>query len=491
MKTKANCVISLWVLSCILFSGCMVGPDYHPPVEMMPDSFAEDRTVEPDRCVDEELAHWWTYFEDPFLDSLLAESLQGSFDWKIALQKIRQSRAAYWVQTTALLPEIDSDVQMTRSRTSQTLASTEMLNIPPIQNFYQAGYDAIWTIDIFGGLRRASRSAYDTWEATIEDARGVRIMVLSEVAMIYTNICALQQIEAVAVEMVRLDEDLLSLSESRFLAGLVDEQEVEMAVANLETDRAQLLVVETNLRQAIYSLAVLLGVPPESLLERFLCVRAIPSSFGAIPVGLPSELLRRRPDIRSAERQLAAATEQIGVAVAALFPQFSLTGSSASFSANPLQGANYGYASSTLSKWFTAPSRIWGIGILMTLPIFDFGKRWAAIGEQVSLEQQAFLTYEKTVIAALEEVESDLVAYFNEERRLAALLRETEATRRIFDLTSDLYRTGLASFTDVLTSEEDWLTAYTQQLSSEQALTTNLIALYKALGGGWECSYMP
>lgn len=472
-------------------SGCLVGPNYRPPVELMPTVYSENREGETEVIADEDLAHWWSSFDDPFLNELLAESLRGNFDLMIALERVCQARAVYWVQVTNFLPEIESDAQATHSRTSQTLANTSSFHIPPIQNFFQAGLDAIWQIDLFGGLRRAARAAHRTWEATAEDARAVRIVLLSEVAVTYTNICSLQQEVAIAAQTVRLDEDLLSLSITRFEAGLTNEQEVEGALATLDVDKAALLLLQTSLKQAIYSLAVLLGRPPETFLEQFIVDRPIPNALGKIPVGLPSDLLRRRPDIRSAERQIAAATEQIGVAVASLFPQISLTGSSSSFSANPLQGANFGYASNTLSKLFTAPSNIWGFGALVTLPIFDFGKRLATIEQQVSLEHQALLTYEKTVIAALQEVESDLVAYFNEQERLQNLSHEVEANRRTFDLVSDLYQAGLADFTQVLQAEEIWLTSFGNLTVSQQALTNNLIAVYKALGGGWECCYTP
>jgi len=473
-----------------LLSGCLVGPNYKPPVELLPDTFSENRSMD-QCCIDENLAHWWTVFNDPLLNDLLAESLLRNFDLRIAIEKICQARANYRVQVAQIFPELDADVQVTRSRTSQTLTSTSAFDFPPIQSFYQAGIDAIWQIDIFGGLRRAARSAYNSWEASIEDARTVRVLILSEIAMTYTNIRALQQLQEIATQKVKLDEATLKLGNDLFEAGLTNEQEIETDIATLEDDRAALLVFDIQLKQAIYSLAVLVGRPPETFLEQFSSLEPIPNGCGKVPVGLPSDLLRRRPDIRSAERNLAAATEQIGVAVANLFPQLSLTGSSASFSANPLQGANIGFASNFFTKWFTAPSRIWGIGLLSSWPFFDFGKRRALVDEQVSIEHQSLLNYEKTVISALQEVESDLVAYFNEEIRLQSLNLAVEANRRSLDLISDLYQAGLNNLSQVLAAEEIWLNSLIDFTSSQQALTINLIALYKALGGGWECSYMP
>lgn len=480
----------IFTLNLLLFlSGCMVGPNYRQPEPVMPTVFYENRQEETND-IEEDLSCWWNSFNDPFLNELLAETLQGNFDLKIVLEKIYQARATFWTQVAALLPEIDSDAQAIRSRTSQTLTTSRFLRFPAIQNFYQIGLDAIWEIDLFGGLRRAERAAYCTWQSIAEEARNVRIVVLSEVATIYTNICALQQNVDIAQQTIALDQDLLSLATTRFQAGVTNQQEVEGALAILEADRAALLSIETSLKQAVYSLAVLLGRTPESLVEQFAIPRAIPNALGKIPIGLPSDLLRRRPDIRSAERQIASATEQIGVAVADLFPKISLTGSSSSFSSNPLQGSNFGYASNSFNKLFTAPSRIWGLGALISLPIFDFGKRLAVIDEQISLEYQALFNYEKTVIAALQEVESDLVAYFNEEQRLMDLNREETAYRKSLDLTVNLYQAGLASYTQVLQAKETWLTSLISISNSQQALTVNLIALYKALGGGWGCCDM-
>lgn len=481
----------LCISLCLVISGCMVGPDYNPPVQILPTHYSEsqeDEMLPP--LPEEDLAHWWTSFDDPFLNDLLAETLEGNFDLHIALERVCQARAQYWVQFTGILPEIDSDFQATRSRFSQSLANSAFIG-PPIQSFFQTGFDALWEIDVFGGLRRAARSAYRTWEATRESARNVRITVLSEVAITYATICSLQMTTAIATETVLLDEELLNLSRERFQAGLANEQEVAGFLATFEADSASLATLNTSLQQTIYSLATLVGRPPETFLEEFEISRPIPTAIGKIPDGLPCDLLRRRPDIRSAERSLAASTEQIGVAVADLFPKFNLTGSSSSFSSNPLQGANVGYASNTFRKLFKAPSLIWGIGGLVTWPIFDFGQRLATVNIDISLEHQALLTYEKTVVAALQEVESDLVAYFNEEKRVHDLTQQTEANQRIFDLTSDLFQAGLSSYTQVLQAKEVWLTSLSALTTSQQALTSDLIALYKALGGGWECSYTP
>lgn len=489
------------ILVSLFLSGCMVGPNYTPPVEKIPANFIEDEARDTECVSDEDLSIWWARFDDGLLNHLISESLEHNFDYNIALEKVIQARAEFWVDVTKALPEIDVDAQVTRSRTSQTLNSTAALSganattptissaprskFPKIQNFYQAGFDAIWQIDLFGGLRRAARAAYDLWEASIWDARGVRVTMISDIATIYTTIRALQQSYELGTWKVEIDTDLLSLANSRFEAGLADYKEVEQARALLDTDSAATFTIETNLKQAIYSLGILVGRPPETLLCQFQEKGPIPKAIGKVPSSLPSDLLRRRPDIRSSERHIASATEQIGVAIADLFPKFSLVGSSTSFAANPLQGANFGYSSNRFDQWFDSASRIWGIGVLSSMPVFDFGRRIGVIREQYSLQHQALFAYEKTVISALQEVEQDLVAYFNEESRTLNLKDQSEANKRIYEFTADLYQAGLASYSQLLQARDVWIDSYASLISSEQALSNNLIALYKALGGGW------
>lgn len=483
--------------------GCEVGPNYRSPDIPMPSEYSEDLPDKTFAVEDENLVNWWIIFKDPFLELLLQEALFGSFDYRIALEQVYQARAQYWVQFTQILPEIDGDFQATRFKTSQSFASspaataasaasttaaassTADLNISPYQNFFQAGFDAVWEIDLFGRLRRTAQSAFDTWEAAAEESRAVKIVVLSEVVNIYTAICALQKKTNIAAQVVDLDENLLQFSKDRFESGLADEQEVEAAIGTLEQDKANLLVLQTSLKFNIYSLGILLGMQPETLLEDFNIERPIPYAGGKIPAGLPSDLLRRRPDIRSAERTLAANTELIGAAIADLFPKVSLVGSSSSFAANPLQGANIGYSSDSINKLFSPRSLIWGYGTLITFPVFDFGKRFASVDVQRSIQHQAYLTYQKTVIEALQEVEQALISYFNEEERESDLNKAAQANKRALDLATDLFESGIANFTQVLVAKNAWLNSVNTLADSQQALTTDLIAVYKALGGDW------
>lgn len=473
-----------WPLLCILFSGCMVGPRYHAPETVVSEAFTENQPDKTKVVTDEELLHWWKIFNDPFLDELLHTAISGNFDYRIALEQVAQARAYYWTQFAQILPEFDAGFLASQSRSNSGLGAAFGGAVTPItRSFYNIGLDAVWEIDLFGKLRHAANAAYDLWQASVDEVQAVKITVVSEVANIYATICATQKKLAIARQLVKVDEELLSLIRIRFDAGLANEDAVEGAIAALEADTASLSVIDTLLKQTIYSLAVLLGRLPETVMPEFTTERAIPQAAGKVPISLPSTLLRRRPDILASERQLAAATEEIGVAVAALFPDLNLT--SGPIPINSLQGSGVGFASNRLSRLFDAKNFVYGVGGLVTMPVFDFGKRRAAVDVQVALKQQAYYTYQKTVILALQETEQALATYFNEEKRRDDLSKQVDANTRIFTLSTDRYQAGLVDYTQVLTAEQTYLLSMSTFVDSEQSLTTDLIALYKALGGNW------
>lgn len=475
----------------VMISGCKVGPHYSSPETIMPSHFIESETCGSCAVADADLIRWWECaFNDSFLDQLLEETMEHNFDLRIALENIFQARANYWVQFTSILPQLTADFQSSHYRTSQAFASQAAAqaagtSLSPIQSFFQMGLDVIWQIDLYGKFRRSAQSAYYTWEASIEEARGIKISVLSEAASLYLAICYFQTKALLGRELVEFDKELADLSMERLRAGLASEQDVLGALSALESDQALLKTVETALKQNIYSLSVLLGRAPDTLVMEFAINRPIPQPLGGIPETLPSDLLRRRPDIAAAERLLAAQTELIGVAVADLFPSVALTGSSSSFAANPLQGANVGFSSDTFSKLATSASRIWGIGSLITWPVFDFGRRYQTVNIQKILTNQAYLTYEKTVITALQEVEIALSAYFNDEKKLAHVIKQVDWDKRNLDLTVDQFEAGLADYTQVLLVKEKWLASTNALADIRQSFGSDLIAIYKAIGGNW------
>ncbi len=463
----------------------------------MPSEFAEEKKGADPCDSNADLCQWWKQFDDPVLDSLITEAAQANFDIRIALEKIFQARSQYRVQSAHLWPEFDFNAVATRSRISRNLFNTQnaasaaaVNNIfPTYESFFQVGFDAIWEFDIFGKFRRAKQAAYYDWEASKEDAQVVLITTLSEVARNYVSIRALQKKIDLAYQKVQVDEIELALTQDLYQSGLNNEIQLDALISTLEKDKASIPVLETSFKQTLFALAVLLGQQPENLIAQFNEIKPIPSAINRVPIGLPSDLLRRRPDIRRAERQLAAATEQIGVAVADLFPHISLTGNS--IFGSPFQGSSIGFQSIKLGKLFNGSSNFWSLGPGLHWNVFDFGKTRANIDVYNSLQRQALLSYEQTVITSLQDVEAALVAYFEEQKRRDFLGDQVEANQRALLLTNDLYQTGLANEQQVLDARKTLIESETTLIESEQSFTSDLISLYKALGGNWECSYTP
>jgi outer membrane protein, multidrug efflux system len=492
----------------LFFSGCMVGPNYQQPKTDLPSSFTEAKEEETTLVSDQELLRWWKQFKDPLLDELLEEAARANFDLRVAMQQIEQARAQYLVQAAQLFPQIDAIAAATRTRNSldfltggltptlgtPSAAGAATTSTPQIQNLYQAGFDAIWEIDFFGKIRRAKRAAHFNWEALEEHARDVQITILSEVARNYMTLIAVQKKIDLGELLVDVDKEQFFLTRDLFEAGLKSESDVQAALAFLDTDQADLEVLISTFKQTLYSLAVLIGKQPEAMADKlsdFAAYAHFPLSIaqGKIPSSLPSELLRRRPDIRAAERQLAAATEQIGVAVADLFPQVSLTSTNILITTSP--GSNFGFASHHLSRLFTSQNQTWSVGPAFNLPLLDFGKRRATVKVQTAIQKEALITYEKIVTTALSEVESTLVAYFKEQQRFFFLENQVHSTERSLELSEERYLAGLNDYIAVLEAKKQWILSNDTLVDSMQASLSDLIAVYKALGGEWECLPTP
>jgi outer membrane protein, multidrug efflux system len=478
----------------VLLTGCMVGPKYKQPETAMPSEFVENKAD--GYLSDADLCEWWKQFDDPLLDSLIEEAAEKNYDLRIALEQIIEARAQYKVQGSYLWPEIDLNAVATRNRYSQNIfttassatsfASAKESSVsrgsmfgPAIQNFFQVGFDAVWELDVWGKYRRGKQAAFDQWEASEFNAQNVLITVISEVARDYVSIRSLQQQIELTKRKIKADKRELELTKVLFDAGLDSWIQTDSIIATLESDEAALPVLESSLKTTIYALAVVLGKQPESLANAFEEITPIPSGLGRVPAGLPSDLLRRRPDIRQAERQLAAATEEIGIAVSGLFPSISLTGN------------GYGYESNKVKNWLSFPSSYWSIGPSVNWDLINFGKTRGQINIAKSVQRQALFTYEQTVITALQDVEGALVSFFEEQKRNLHLYEEMAATQDSLRLTEDLFQAGLADELAALEALKTWLSSEITLTQSKQALTSDLISLYKALGGNWTCSSTP
>jgi outer membrane protein, multidrug efflux system len=435
--------------------GCMVGPDYRTPAMKLPAHWdGNDQQIKQVENQDNksDLATWWQAFDDPLLNSVIAEALSSNLDEKIALSRVREERAYVVMSRAGLFPSVDTSGSYTRQRYS---ANTPFGFFPTLlprdENIYQAGFDASWELDVFGGIRRGVEASKADLAASIENARDVRVTLLAEAARDYVAVRALERRIQIAKANLRDQNDSLKLAHARFEQGFAPELDVFQARSLLETTQAQVPELESELAQTVHRNAI--------------AVR--------IPAGLPSDLLRRRPDIRAAEREVAATTARVGVAVADLYPKFSITGT-------------VGLESISASDFFFGTSRMWQVGPTMTWPIFEGGRIRAYIEVRNAQEEQALLSYRKTVLIALAEVEDALVAYAKERTRHQALAASAEDFKRSQLLALDRYEEGYATYLDVLEAQRSLYTAQDSLAQSDQQIIDDLIAVYKALGGGWE-----
>ena len=461
----------------LFLAGCSVGPDYKEPALAVPAAWTEAQQKGVDTRP-AELTRWWTAFEDPMLNSLVERAVRSNLDLRVAEARIREARASRAVVASGAWPTVDTSGSYTRSRSSENA-----LNIPSQggggsgikleRNLFNAGFDANWEIDVFGGVRRSVEAADAIIEATEYSRRDILVSLLGDVARNYIDLRGAQRRLAVARANLKTQQDSLDLTRVRFDAGLASDLDVARAEAQLNSTASQVPTLESLMKQAAYSLDLLLGLSPGALWKELESEVAIPNLPAEVLVGLPSDLLRRRPDIRIAERQLAAATAQIGSAVADLFPKFSLTGAA-------------GLQSISASDWLTAGSRYWSIGPTIRWPIFDAGRIRANIEIRNAQQEQAVNQYEQTVLAALGDVEKSLVNYAQEQVRYRTLSDAVAANRRAVQMAQELYIRGLNDYLNVLDTQRALYITETEMAQSEATMASNLVALYKALGGGWQ-----
>lgn len=484
----------LLVILFVLMSGCSylprVGPDFVRPAPDVPEHWTSLRTGEQGaKEIGGDIKGWWKVFGDPLLDQLVEKAIAGNYDYKIAQSRIREARAALTIAGAALLPAVDSSASFSRQQRSQN--SSGSLSAPAagqgqtsgfggISNLYQLGLDSSWEIDIFGGQQRNVEAAASDYYATAEALGDVLLTLVAEVVRSYIDLRTAEKKLAIAQHNIVIQTDTLALVEARFNAGLTSELDVVQAKALLGETKAVMPQQQSTRDTAMYAVAALTGAkPPEiaALLpvepDKWSPGKTVAVLPALVPLGLPSELLRRRPDIRQAEEQLHGATARIGVAKADLFPKFSITG------ALGLQSRESGNLLDAGSKyWSFTPGIIW--------PVFAGGKILANIEVQNERQIQALNSYEKTVLQALTETETALVSYQNEKDRYGLLADALEQHKRSLELSQELYSKGLSDFLSVLDSQRTLYIAEQAVAESEQSVIYDVIALYKALGGGWE-----
>jgi NodT family efflux transporter outer membrane factor (OMF) lipoprotein len=501
------------VLLAALLAGCTVGPDFKHPEAFSPESWfaghpapvAAERSVPVAEPID---PSWWALFNDAELTRLVTLAGTQNLDVRIATIRLAESRAQRASAASKLFPTLDGNASYTREKPSAAGifsafggsgpssaagfasgagAGTSAngagagpggiggVSIAPL-DLYQAGFDASWELDLWGKVRRSIESADATIDASAEARRDTLLNSIAELVRDYVQLRGTQADIAITRENTETARQTLRLTQSRADSGLTTGLDVTSARAQVSAIEAVLPQLEQQEAKLINAIGLLLGEPPGVLRAALITAAPVPPVPPRVPVGLPAELARRRPDIREAEARLHGATADIGVAVASFFPSVTLSGSVGLQSLQP-------------KNFFSMAAGQYAFGPGLTVPIFEGGQLRATLTLRKAQQQEAAVTYQKVVLQALGEVDDALSAYADEQRRrdrLAASARDSESA---LGLSRDLYGRGLTDFLKVLDAQRTFLSARQQLADSGTTLSTNLVALYKALGGGWEVQF--
>ena len=464
--------MKLWMVIPLFsaLAGCAVGPDYREPRQQVPAQFSN--VTQPGLGEGEVIAQFWKLLNDPQLDQLVQDALAANKDLARAAASLRASRAAARLAGFDLYPTVTAGASYSRTLESSQQVPFVPANTLEPTNTYEVGFDAAWELDFFGRVRRsnqAARAAAGAAEATLRDAT---VTVTAEVARNYCVLRGLQDQLAVAERNAVNQRQTLDLTQARLDAGRGTELDVSRADAQLATTEATIPPLRTSIATTIHRLSVLTGRQPAVLVPELSAPRPVPALPALNTVGGPENLLRRRPDVRIAERNLAAATAQIGVDVADLFPRVTLVGSA-------------GYIAGSWNDLGSAASQAYSVGPSITWAAFDLGRVRARIHIARAEADVALATYEAAVLNALEDTENSLVNYGDAQGRESTLERASTQSTRAARLARQRFEGGLSDFLSVLQAERDALAAEDSLAQARTQTATALIAVYKAVGGGW------
>ncbi|MEM0967628.1 MAG: TolC family protein [Verrucomicrobiota bacterium] len=445
--------------------GCSVSTSIKQPKVTYSEVWASE-AESTDRVVQE----WWKQFNDPVLERLISQASMANYDLLIAQSRVREARAARGIVAADALPVIGASGSARRISTSEyTLDGNDGVT----DTVFAAGFDASWEIDLFGGNRSERRAADALIDAAVNDRRDVMVSVLAEVARNYIELRGSQKRLLIIQRNVDLQRKTLDLVKSRVDSGFSRELDQTRAEAQLRETQSQVPLVRAEIRAAAFRLSILAGRSPESLFEKLMTTEPLPVEPDIVPVGLRSDLLQRRPDVRSAEANLEAALSEVDAAKKELYPKFFLTGSA-------------GFESLTFGDLLSSAAQTWTLGSLVEWPIFRSGEIRASIRVEEARAKKAVLEFERIVLEALGEVESSLTFYGEELQARDRLKESVDAARRSVALADNLYGRGLSSFLDVLEADGRLSETEDALVQSETRTLTSLVALYKSLGGGWE-----
>jgi NodT family efflux transporter outer membrane factor (OMF) lipoprotein len=466
-------------------AGCAVGPDYHTPKMKVPDGFISTGATGAPKTAGPsspslDIAKWWRALNDSELDSLIERAIQANPSLEIALTRLQEARTLEVAITGLALPEVEASggagrgtgSNLTRGRVSPPLnAASNTAGLHQIN--YVGGFDATWEIDLFGRYRRAIEAArYDT-QAFAAARKAVLITVVADVARAYLDMRGLQMQLAVLRQNIRTAQQSLDLVQARFDRGIINELDVTLARRQLATLQAQVAPLASQINAAQYAIAVLLGQFPEDLAKELEKPGLIPQVPEQVQAGLPLDLIRRRPDIREAEWQLAGATARIGVATANLFPRVAITAGAGG------QGQGLGVTP-------VVNQSIWSAGVLATWPLLDFGTLDALVDVADLRTHELLVNYKRTVLNAVQEVDNAISTYAAQQDRLRNLGDALAASQRAVSLASQRYDRGLTDYLNVVDAERQEYELAEQYAAAQMAVADQFVALYKGLGGGWE-----
>jgi NodT family efflux transporter outer membrane factor (OMF) lipoprotein len=480
----------------LALGACTVGPNFEAPEWLSPaswfgqkaESLPNARSIAVAEPID---PNWWKLFRDPELTKLEHRVADENLDVQIATVRIAQSRSQLGVAGAAQFPTLNGNGSYTRQKASDvgvfanspnplgangasgnTAGGVRSSHLNPF-DVYQVGFDASWELDLWGKVRRSVESATASVVASNEARRDTLLSSLAEVARDYIQLRGTQLLLQIARDNVKIAQQNLDLTQQRAAGGVTTDLDVANAAAQLRTTAAEIPRLEQQESELINAISLLLGLPPNALQTELIRAKPVPPVPPRVPVGLPSELARRRPDIRQAEAQLHGATADIGVAVADFYPSVKLSGSVGLQAIQPW-------------KMFNIDARQYGVGPGVTIPIFEGGRLKATLQLRKAQQQEAAIAYQKTVLSAWHEVDNALTAYRTEQARRDQLTQAVAQNQRALGLAQSRYQEGVADFLQVLTAQQNLLSTQQQLALATTNVSANLVALYKALGGGWE-----
>ncbi|MGE5792995.1 MAG: efflux transporter outer membrane subunit [Bacteroidota bacterium] len=461
---------ALSLVATLCLTGCMVGPDYvRPPVDA-PAAYKEMEGWKPAEPRDQ-LARgsWWEIFGDPELNALAARVDVSNQTIKVAEANFRQARAIAEQARAGLFPTISAGAAATRSK-SPSLANDPNFASGAINN-YNLVANASWELDLWGRVRRGVESGEANWQASGADLESVRLSTQAALVQTYIALRVADAQRRLLEETVEAYRRSLELNSNRYAAGIAAKVDVVQAEVQLKSAQAQLVDVGVDRAQFEHAIAILLGVPPAEL--SIPPVTKVVAALPAIPVGVPSELLERRPDIAAAERSMAAANAQIGVAQAAFYPTLTLS-------------AAGGYRSASFADWLSAPSQFWSLGAALAQILFDGGLRRAVSDQAIAAYEGQVAQYRQTVLTGFQEVEDNLAALRLLEEEARFLDEAVRGARQSVELTSNQYRAGIVSYLNVIAAQTIALNNERTALNVQGRRFLASVQLVRAVGGGWD-----